>query len=206
MRIIPVFVALVISVSAMAQDARRIIEPLEPAIIDNATIVAVTVTPSATAAAAIVKLDKAAARKAASRKAGKPAEQPAATDTAELARLPFADMFPLVMKDIAREFHLEGDRRIKLAVSIDTIKQPNGFLALVASSDEEIAGVVEVSDADDGRPLGVFHIDVINTYGMGFGLDALSRGAPREFLAREFSREAVRVLAGRKAREKPAKP
>jgi hypothetical protein len=89
-------------------------------------------------------------------------------------------------------------------VSIETIKQPNGFLAVVAATSEEIAGLVEVFDADDGRPLGIFHIDVINTYGDGFGLDALARGPPREFLAREFSREAVRVLAGRKSREKPA--
>jgi hypothetical protein len=182
---------------AVAQDARRIVEPLDPGIIDNATIVSVTTSIADTAKAAVAKMDAAAAKRAA--RAGKAGAAPD-----ELARLPFTDMFAQVLPGIAREFQLDGPRRIRLAVSIETIKQPNGFLAFVAVSSEEIAGLVEVFDADDGRPLGVFHIDVINTYGDGFGFDALARGPPREFLAREFSREAVRVLAGRKAREKPA--
>jgi hypothetical protein len=184
------------SVAASAQDARRIVEPLDPAIIDNATIVDVVVSVASTAQPAVAKMEAAAAKRAA--RAGK-----SGADPNDLALLPFAQMFPEVMKAIGREFNLDGPRRLKLAVSIETIKQPNGFLAVVAVSSEEIAGLVEVFDADDGRPLGIFHIDVINTYGDGFGLDALARGPPREFLAREFSRETVRVLAGRKSREKP---
>lgn len=185
------------SATAAAQDARRIVEPLDPGIIDNATIVDAVVTVADTAKAAVAKMDAAAAKRAA--RAGKAGAAPDA-----LSRLPFTQMFPDVLKSIGREFHLDGPRRIRLGISIETIKQPNGFMAFVAVSSEEIAGLVEVFDADDGRPLGVFHIDVINTYGDGFGFDALARGPPREFLAREFSRETVRVLAGRKAREKPA--
>jgi hypothetical protein len=198
MRFLVMVAAALWAIAASAQDARRIVEPLDPAIIDNATIVEVVVTAADTAKPAVEKFDSAAAKKAARAAKARPA---AASD--DLAILPFAEMFPKVMKATATEFHLDGARRIKLAVSIETIKQPNGFMAFVAVSSEQIAGLVEIFDADDGRPLGIFHIDVINSYGGGFGFDALARGAPREFLAREFSREAVRVLAGRKAREKP---
>ena len=184
------------SAAANGQDARRIVEPLDPAIVDNATIVDVVVSVASTAQPAVAKLEAATAKRAArATKSG--------ADPDDLALLPFAQMFPEVMKTIGREFNLNGPRRVKLAVSIETIKRPNGFLAVVAVTSEEIAGLVEVFDFDDGRPLGIFHIDVMNTYGDGFGLDALARGPPREFLAREFSREAVRVLAGRKSREKP---
>jgi hypothetical protein len=205
-----VFLALLWSSMAMAQDARRIVEPLDPAIIDNAAIVDVSVKAAPTAEAAIAKFDKAAAKKASrQRPSATAAASTAGGNSAGVGRpdysaLPFAQMFPKVMQDIAEEFHLTGSRRISLAVTIDTVKLPNGMMAIIASSSEQIAGMVEVRDADDGRPLGLYHIDVINEVGGAFGLEAVAHGPSREFLAREFSREAVRVLAGRKSRDKPA--
>jgi hypothetical protein len=203
---IAAFLMLFLSVVATAQDARRIVDPLEPSIIDNASIVAVEMQVSATAQPAVARFDAAAAKRAA--KAGGP--QPGAgarPDKADYELLPFAQMLPLVMEDIAQEFNLSGPNRIRLVVTLDTIKQPNAMMALLATSNEEIAGMVEVFDADDpARALGMFHIDVVNDYGAGFGLDALARGAPREFMAREFSRETVRVLAGRKEKTRAQPP
>jgi hypothetical protein len=197
------FLFLFLSVSATAQDARRIVDPLEPAIIDNASIVAVEMQVSSTAKPAVARFDAAAAKRAAKAKRPQPGDGDR-PEKADYELLPFAQMLPLVMEDIAQEFNLAGPHRIRLVVTLDTIKQPNAMMAILATSNEEIAGMVEVFDADDpARALGMFHIDVVNDYGAGFGLDALARGAPREFLAREFSRETVRVLAGRKERTRP---
>ncbi len=181
-----------LAVSAHAQDARRIVEPLNASIIDNSRIVAVEIKAAPTAEKMVAKFDSAAAKQA---------KRPGASSD-DYAALPTAAMFPLVMRDIATEFNLSGAHEIRLVVTLDVLKVPSAALAILWVTNEQIAGMVEVLDAASGAPMGMFHIDVVNTYGDGFGLDVAARGAAREFMAREFARETVRVLAGRKSRIK----
>lgn len=204
------FAAIALLLLATVADAksRKIIEPLDPAIVANLQVVAVETSMSPTAQPAIDKLDKLAAEKRAA--AGLPpvaaAVDPAAPrpTAGEYSRLPFARMFPLVIEDVTREWGLASGRAVKLKVTVDTIKMADGAATILLGSADQLAGIVEVVDAASAAPLGSFYIDVINAHNGLFG--AIERGSGvRESISQEFGLETSRVLAGRKSKTRRAK-
>lgn len=186
---------------------RKIVEPLDPAVVAQLQVVAVDVDVSETARPNFEKFEAKAAEKRVA--AGlTPVDGSAAPTTrpakADYATLPFRQMFPLVMEDVTREWGLSSGTPVKLKVTIDTVKTANAGMAILAASSDQLAAMVEVLDAQDGRALGSFYIDVINSHG-GLGGLALRGSGIREKLAEEFALESSRVLTGRKSKTPKAK-
>jgi hypothetical protein len=121
--------------------------------------------------------------------AGKPSRD-------EYATLPFAQMFELVVMDVTRERGLGTGRPLRLDVEIDTLKTANAAMALVAGSNDQLAGSVKVLDASSGEGLGEFYVDVINSHSGLLGL-AMRGGGVRESLAEEFALHISRQLGGK---------
>lgn len=163
-------------------------EPLDPSIVAANQVAAVEVVVSALAAEKLNKLEAIAVKKRA--EANLPAIDPATPVDPAAARpapdvyatLPFAQMLPLVMQDVTREWGLASGRAIKLKITVDTVKTANAGMALLIGSSDQLAGMVEILDAADGKPLGAFYIDVLNSHG-GLGGLALRGSGVRESLA-----------------------
>lgn len=199
------------SAAAMA-GPRKVVEPLDPAVVANLLVVGTEVSVSDTARENWAKFETKAAEKRAA--AGLPPWEFANPDTPEVkgerpekasySTLPFRQMFALTMEDVTREWGLTSGTPVKLKVSFDTVKTANAGLAMLAGSADQLAGLVEVSDAASGKPLGSFYIDVINNHSGLMGL-ALRGSGIREELAEEFALESSRVLAGRKSKKPRAK-
>lgn len=211
MRVIATFAALLLAATPLLAPAaagpRKIVEPLDPAIIANLQVVGVETSVSAPAQAGFDKLEKIAADKRAA--AGLPAVTGDAVPGAprpareQYATLPFARMFPLVIEDITREWGLTSGRPVKLKVTVDTIKMADGGAMMLFGSADQLAGLVDVVDAETAAPLGSFYIDVVNSHGGLIG--ALERGTGvRETLSQEFGLESSRVLTGRKSKTRKA--
>lgn len=174
---------------------RKIIDPLAPDIVDNCHVEAVDIVAEGKAAEQLAHFDEKAAEKAA-------ADHTAAPDApkSKYSELPFKQMFPLVISDVTREWGLTKARPIKLTVTIDTIKTANAAMAiLISSSSDELAGVVDVTDAQTGAKLGSFYIDVLNSHGGWLGM-MMRGGGIREKLSEEFALETSRMLTGRKSK------
>ncbi|WP_426163265.1 hypothetical protein [Sandarakinorhabdus sp. DWP1-3-1] len=199
--------ALALAIVAGAADAksRKIVEPLDPSIIAASQLASVEVLVSPTAVETLDKLEAIAVQKRADAKlppvdATAPVDTAAARPTRDTySTLPFRQMLPLVMEDVTREWGLANGRPVKLRVTVDTVKTANAGMALLLGSSDQLAGMVEVLDPADGRALGSFYIDVINSHGGLAGL-ALRGSGVRESLAEEFALESSRVLTGRKSK------
>lgn len=200
-----IVLALLLVASAADAGPRKIVDPLDPAIVAASRVTAVEVTVTPTASETFAKLEAIAVKKRAD--GGLPPVEgaspidPASPRPAksEYATLPFAQMFPLVIQDVTREWGLTGGREVKLKVTVDALKTANAGMALLLGSSDQLAGMVEVTDAADGKALGSFYIDVINSHG-GLGGLALRGSGIREKLAEEFGLESSRVLTGRKSK------
>lgn len=204
--------------------SRKVIDPLDPAIVAAHQVVAVEVVIAPTASETFAKLEKIASEKRVAAGLTPVVDAPVVAVTAEAtaaatvtdapapvalaaprapqdeyATLPFARMFPLVMEDVTREWGLTGGRPVKLKVTVDTLKTANAGMALLFGSADQLAGLVEVTDPATGAKLGSFYIDVINSHGGLAGL-AMRGAGIREKLAEEFGLEASRVLTGRKSK------
>lgn len=119
----------------------------------------------------------------------------------EYATLPFANMFPLVIEDVTKDWGLVGGKPVKLVVTIDTLKTANAAMAiLIAASSDQLAGMVEVRDAATDAALGSFYVDVINSHGGWLGM-AMRGSGVREKLTEEFALQTSRVLTGRKSKK-----
>jgi hypothetical protein len=80
-------------------------------------------------------------------------------------------------------------------VTVESIKTANAAMALLVGSSDQLAGKVDVLDAQGGQELGSFYVHVINSHGGWGGL--LMRGSGiREKLAQEFALESARILTG----------
>jgi len=201
-----------VQAGAALAGSRKVVEPLDPAVVANLHVVETEVTVSETAKENWAKFEAKAAEKRA--KAGLPPWEFASPDTPEVkgerpdrtayATLPFRQMFALVMEDVTKEWGLTAGTPVKLKVGFDTVKTANAGMAMLAGSADQLAGLVEVSDAASGKPLGSFYIDVINSHSGLMGL-AMRGGGIREELAEEFALESSRVLAGRKSKKPKAK-
>jgi len=111
----------------------------------------------------------------------------------EYATLPFAQMMELVVEDVTREQGLQSGRPLRLEIEIDTLKTANAAMAILAASNDQLAGTVRVLDAASGERLGEFYVDVINSHSGLLGL-AMRGGGIREELAQEFSLHIARQL------------
>lgn len=172
--------------------SRKIIDPIAAEIVGNNHVVAIEIVAEGKAADALAHFDAKAAEKAAKAESG-------TTEISKYAHMPFRDMFPLIFTEVTKEWGLTGGRPVKLIVTLDTIKTANAGMAFLGSSADQLAGLVEVTDAEAGTKLGSFYIDVLNNHGGLLGM-AMRGGGVREKLADEFALESSRVLTGRKSK------
>jgi hypothetical protein len=203
---------LILNATAALAGSRKVVEPMDPAVVANLHVVATEVTVSDTAKENWAKFEAKAAEKRAA--AGLPPWEFASPDTPEVkgerpakaayATLPFRQMFALTMEDVTKDWGLTAGTPVKLTVSFDTVKTANAGMAMLAGSADQLAGLVEVSDAASGKALGSFYIDVINSHSGLMGL-AMRGSGIREELAGEFALESSRVLTGRKSKKPKAK-
>jgi len=206
MRIIGlIFMALIAVSPAQAFKKVKIIEPIAADIIAKSHIVETRVILNENTKAVFVKLEEKAAAKRA--KAGLSPVDPGATPMArpkpdDYATLPISQMFPLVVDDEAQDWGLTSGRAIKLTVEFDTLKTADAGMAMLMGSYDELAGLVDVSDAATGERLGEFYIDVIRFRSGLVGL-AMRGSGVRENLALGFSQRIIEQLVG--SRKKPEK-
>ena len=193
-------VLLAASVPGIARQ-RTVVEELPRTLVDNNHVAAVDVVIADTAAEKMKGFDAKAAEKRASR--GNAPFDPSAALSARpqkdaYATLPFTTMFPLVLQDVTREWGLTDNRGtpVKLRVTIETVKTANAAMAIfLMPSTDELAGKVDVLDAQNGRELGSFYVHVVNAQS-GWGGMLMRGGGVREKLAEEFALESSRILTG----------
>lgn len=196
----------------------KIVEPLAADVVDHVHVVGVEIAATGRAAEMVAHFDAKAAEKAAAANAAPgapPAPTPApaaasagpdaAAPVAEsrYATLPFAEMAPLVFADVTKDWGLTEGRAIKLKITVDTLKTASAGMALLGGSSDQLAGMVEVLDAETGTALGSFYVDVRNSHGGLLGL-AMRGAGIREKLMEEFALESSRVLTGRNSRTRRA--
>ena len=179
----------------------EVLQPISQSLRSGPSMVSeVDVKFSSTAQAAIQKFeDKAREKRVA---AGLPAVDASAEPAAnvnrdEYATLPFTQMFELVVKDVTRERGFASGRPLRLDVEIDTLKTANAGMAILAGSNDQLAGVVKVRDTQSDEALGEFYVDVINSHSGLLGL-AMRGSGIREELAEEFAIHIARQLRGDK--------
>ncbi len=178
----------------------EVLQPISASLQTGPKMVAdVDVKLSSTAAAAMTKFEEKAREKRVA--AGLPPIADGTEVTGEVkkdhyATLPFDAMFERVVGDVTREHGLKSGRPLKLAVEIDTLKTANAGMALLAGSNDQLAGSVKVHDASSGEKLGEFYVDVINSHSGLLGL-AMRGGGIREELAEEFALHISRQLNGK---------
>lgn len=128
-----------------------------------------------------------------------PASYPAGTqDGALYATLPFKQMFPLVIRDVTREWGLDNGTPVMLRITIDRLKTADAAVAvLIAASSDMLEGTVDVIDAGSAQSLGSFRIEVRNIHSGWAGM-IVRGGGVREKLAEEFGLELSRHISGRK--------
>lgn len=191
-------IASLILLSACGPKAVKTIQPVSASLHNASSIADVQVTLSPLAQTVMDKFEAKAAEKRV--EAGlAPVDATAAAAEAtrdQYATLPFAQMFELVVKDVAREQGLVSGRPLKVAVEIDTLKTANAGMAMLAGSSDQLAGQVNLLDAQSGEKLGAFYVDVINSHAGLLGL-AMRGGGIREKLSQEFAVHIADQLKGK---------
>jgi len=199
------FAAMALFAAPVGARAVKIVEPLPAALLGADHVVKVDVTVGESARKTFDALEQKAAGKRTA--ANLPAADPAATRPVPdlYPTLPFAQMFPLVVDDELTQWGLTSGRNVRLAVQIDTLKTADAGMALLFGSIDQLAGLVDVYDADSGDKLGEFYVDVLNSRAGLLGL-AMRGAGVREKLSAEFAKHLGEVLSGRKSKAaKPAK-
>lgn len=196
--LVPALAALVLVASPLAARAVKTVTPLPNEVIGAAQITQVDVKVSDSAKKVFDALeDKAAHKKGfVSASGGTP---PSASEQAEAAyaAMPFAEMFPHVVHDEMVKRKLTSGRELKLSLQLDTLKTADAGMAMLLGSQDQLAGVVTLSDAATGAVLGEYYIDVINFRSGLMGL-AMRGSGVREKLAAEFAKHVAEVM-GKKA-------
>ena len=191
-------IAAVILLSACGPKPVKIVHPVAASIRNASMISDVEVALSPLAREVMDRFEAKAAEKRA--EAGLPAADPSAEPTnvpdGQYDTLPFAQMFELVVKDVARDKGLTTGRPLRVKVEIDTLKTANAGMTILAGSSDQLAGQVEIVDAQSGERLGEFYVDVINAHSGLLGL-AMRGGGVREKLANEFAGHIVKQLTGK---------
>ncbi|MET0249611.1 MAG: hypothetical protein ABW164_07770 [Sphingobium sp.] len=121
-------------------------------------------------------------------------------DGARYATMPFKQMFPLVIRDVTREWRLDEGKPVFLRIMIDRLHTASAAVAiLVGGSPDVLGGNVDVIDPTTGGSLGSFRVEVVNSHS-GWGGMLIRGGGIREKLAEEFGLELSRHISGRKKR------
>lgn len=182
--------------SACGPKPVQIVHPVAASVRNASMISDVQVTLSPLAQTLMNKFEEKAAEKRAS--AGLPPADPSVEPSSAPPRdqydtLPFAQMFELVVKDVAEEKGLTTGRPLRVEVEIDTLKTANAGMAILAGSSDQLAGQVRILDAHSNERLGEFYVDVINSHSGLLGL-AMRGGGIREKLSNEFAGYIVKQL------------
>jgi len=193
-------VAIAIATPVAAKQA-KIVDPLPSSIIGNVHIAAVDIVAEGKAKDALAHFDAKAAQKHVTDAGVSTVTTDARPDKSTYDALPFAQMLPLVMEDVTREWGLTSGRPIKLTVTLDTLKTANAAAAWLISSNDALAALVEVADYETGEKLGSFYVDVVNAHAGLLGL-AIRGSGIREKLAEEFALESSRILTGHKSKKR----
>lgn len=202
-----ILASLALAVSSPATGkAVKPIQPLPAEYIGKMMIVETRVTLSDVTRANFDKLEAKAAEKRAA--AGLPVvpkdfasgERPKPDD---YSTLPIARMFPLMLEDVAKDWGFASGKAIRISVEFDSLKTANAGAAIFIGSSDQLAGLVTVNDAETGKKIGEYYVDVLNQRNGLFGL-ALRGSGVREKLAAEFSKRLVQTLSGSKKKIKAA--
>ena len=200
-----VIAAITLSVSSPAfGKAVKPVQPLSAEYIGKTMIVETKVTLSDVTRANFDKLEAKAAGKRAEAglpvvaKDFAPGERPKPDD---YSTLPIAQMFPLMLEDVAKERGMTSGKAVRIAVEFDSLKTANAGAAMLFGSNDQLAGLVTVTDAESGKKIGEYYVDVLNQRSGLLGL-ALRGSGVREKLAAEFSRRLVQTLSGSKKKIK----
>lgn len=191
-------VALVLSACAGVEPV-KVVQPLSTSA-GNVMVADVDVAFSSLAVEAVAPFEeKAAAKRAAAGLApvSTAAEMPNRPDQEEYDTLPFATMFRYMVDDVTRQYGLATGQPLRLEVEIDTLKTANAAMALLAGSNDQLAGTVRVYQAADNRKVGEFYVDVVNSHSGLLGLAARGGGV-REKLSAEFAAHIAQQLGGKK--------
>lgn len=112
--------------------------------------------------------------------------------------MPFKQMFPLVIRDVTRDWKLDNGVPVFLRINLDRLQTADAAVAiLIAGSSDILQGNVDVIDATLGGSLGSFRVEVRNSHS-GWGGMLIRGGGIREKLAVEFGLELSRYIAGGK--------
>ena len=190
---------------ALPVEARQVksIQPLGIAAGQPVRITGMDLTFAPEMLAELSESDAKAARKRA--EAGLPPLDPASYPTSpgdgtRYATLPFKQMFPLVIRDVTRDWKLDSGTPVMLRITLDRLKTADAAVAILfAGSSDILEGNVDVIDASHGGSLGSFRIEVRNSHG-GWGGMLIRGGGVREKLAEEFGLELSRHISGRKSK------
>lgn len=143
---------------------------------------------------------KAARRRAA---AGLPALDPSSYPTGpqnpdDYDTLPFKQMFPLVIRDVTRDWKLDQGRPVTLRITLERLKTADAAVAvLLGVSADVLDGTVQLVDTVTAAPLGSFRVSVVNVQS-GWAHMLVRGWGVREKLAQEFGLELSRQLTGQK--------
>ena len=202
---LPLLMTLLVALLCVGQPASaRQVKPIQPLALPAGQPVHITGMDLEFAPQMLEELaesDAKAARERAER--GLPALDPASYPTgpwdgSRYATMPFKQMFPLVIRDVTRDWGLDSGTPVFLRITLDRLKTAGAAVAiLIASSSDMLEGNVDVIDAGNGQSLGAFRIEVRNTHD-GWAQMLIRGGGIREKLAEEFGLELSRHISGRK--------
>lgn len=193
-------VAALLILSACGPKPVKVITPVAQSIRGASMVSDVEVTLSSIAPERMEKAEAEAARKrseAGLAPVDASAEPMAGSPRDQYDTLPLAQMFELVVKDAAEEAGMTTGRPLRVNIELDTLKFANAGMALLAGSSDQLAGQVQITDAQSGEKLGEFYVDVINAHSGLLGL-AIRGSGVREKLAREFADHIVKQLKGKR--------
>lgn len=131
-----------------------------------------------------------------------PASYPAGSlDGDAYSTMPFKQMFPLVIRDVTRDWRLDSGTPVFLRVTIDDLKTADAAVAiLLGASADMLRGTVDVIDAGSGASVGSFRVEVVDVRAGWAGM-LVRGGGIRERLAEEFGMEISRYISGRKKKD-----
>lgn len=202
---LPLLMTFLLALLCVGQPASaRQVKPIQPLALAGGQPVHITGMDLEFAGQMLTELNESDAKAARKRaEAGLPALDPASYpsgpgDGARYATMPFKQMFPLVIRDVARDWRLDEGRPVFLRVMIDRLHTASAAVAvLVGGSPDVLGGNVEVIDPATGGSLGSFRVEVVNSHS-GWGGMLIRGGGVREKLAEEFGLELSRHISGRK--------
>lgn len=199
-RLAAMFFPILLAVRAAHGREVKTLEPLTFAIGQPVRITGMDLTVAPKAEKEVFETDAKAARKRAS--AGLPPldahSYPTGLDGFDFSTMPFKQMFPLVVRQVARDWRLDEGRPVFLRITIDRLHTADTTLAILVASSDTLDGRVDVIDAVSGKSLGAFRVS-IDKMQSGWAAMVVRGGGIREKLAEQFALAVAKHMSGRKA-------